>query len=806
MRAKSRAMTDEDSSDDDDMPTAEEEAAYERWRLAGKQAVQSVSPEQRSTEPGSTEEGNEQGHDERERTHGAEQARGASWITPEVEPAVWSTLRLKLACDVSEEQTSRPEGADGSTRVPVEESVATAGIRRAWERRFAQLQDFKRQHGHLHFTEADEPVPGLAGWRKMQRVRMRKGTLTAVEQDWLDSIGFEWLAPDQLFSDRKENAEAVWRAHYAALLRFKERHGHTEVTEAYKDAPKLAFWVQRQRQYARRGQLQETYRRLLDEVGFSWQSDLKCHEMHWEERFSQIAAFIREHGQDALTESNEPVPGLVEWRDNQRAHYRKGKMLPERVARLEEIGFTWRAVDRYKRAAGLEKLWRKRFAELILYKEKHGHTEVPASFKGNKKLGRWVGKQREKFVLSQLLPGHREALEGIGFAWKCGRIHHRALWEKNFARMAAFIQRHGHDRVSQRDAAFPSLGQWQILQRVNLRRGTLLPERKARLDAIGFTWTRPVSVGPNPEFEAAWEKRFTELLAFKERHGHTEVPANWKEYPYLETWITKQRTQRTRGTLRPDRQQRLEDAGFAWRGTARRFKSQWEAAFAQLVAFHREHGHYRVTHTMDPKLASWCADHKSKYRQGTLRPERQARLEGIGFEWTTPPPTVPLLRIAAAEARWEMMMLQLQAYVAQHGHANVPHLWKKNRALGSWTHKQRQCHTAGTLRADRTARLDALGFVWRRRPSKGPRTEEQKRRRAAAHATRREVDTLTLWERGFAALREFHLEHGHVKVPKSDPEQWALVRWLRQQGVARKRGSLLFAQAARMEQLGHEWA
>lgn len=710
---------------------------------------------------------------------------------PMAEDGAACAQREDAATDESESSGGPLDAAgDGS------EASAESPISPYWQRRFEELRDFRRQHGHLRFTQNDEPWPGLASWRNKQRVLLRQGKLSPVQQDWLDSIGFEWMAPGRLFSDRDENKEAVWRAHYTSLLRFKDKHGHTDVPESCKEYPKLGHWVQKQRQMFRRGHLREPYRELLDQASFSWQSGLSCHRLVWEERFKQMADFIREHGQDKLTESNEPVPGLVEWRDNQRAYYRKGKHPPERIAKLEAIGFTWRALERYKPNAKLEALWKTRFAELVLYKEKHGHTEVPASSKENPALGRWVGRQRENFALNRITPGHRELLEGIGFAWKCEKLNKRMLWDRSLARMADFIRQHGHDGVTQGDKNFPGLAQWREFQREKLRNGTLLPGRKERLDAIGFTWEAPENPPLAPEFDAAWEKHFAELLAFKESHGHTEVPNRWNGSEFLNRWVQKQRVRLARGTLRPERKKRLDDIGFAWKGTLLRFRTQWDQRFEQLVAFKREHGEVHVMPAQDKVLAIWCTDQRKKFREGTLLPERKARLDSIDFPWAVAP-FLPPKPFQENERRWDEMLLKLQAYVAQHGHASVPHLWKENPALGAWTHKQRRSNKTGTLRADRKERLDALGFEWQihARNHEAPFNPCQ----------RSKVDAITLWERRFAALQAFHAKHGHVDVSNNEPEHRKLAKWLRQQRLCHVRGSLLFSQISRLEQLGIRW-
>ena len=57
------------------------------------------------------------------------------------------------------------------------------------------------------------------------------------------------------------------------------------------------------------------------------------------------------------------------------------------------------------------------------------------------------------------------------------------------------------------------LGRWVAVQR--FKEDTLSPERKKRLNAIGFVWDA---------HDAAWEQGFAALTKFKARKGHCRVP------------------------------------------------------------------------------------------------------------------------------------------------------------------------------------------------------------------------------------------------------------------------------------------
>ena len=77
-------------------------------------------------------------------------------------------------------------------------------------------------------------------------------------------------------------------------------------------------------------------------------------------------------------------------------------------------------------------------------------------------------------------------------------------------------------------------------------------------------------------------------------------------------------------------------------------------------------------------------------------------------------------RYAATLARipkrtWEKGYQHLVAYKAKYGDTIVPRAYKTEDDfnLGHWVRNQRAANSKDTLSAEHTARLDALGFVWR---------------------------------------------------------------------------------------------
>ena len=81
------------------------------------------------------------------------------------------------------------------------------------------------------------------------------------------------------------------------------------------------------------------------------------------------------------------------------------------------------------------------------------------------------------------------------------------------------------------------------------------PERRQRLDALGFIWDALTN---------KWEEGFRYLTVYCQREGHGLVPQDHREHGYLlGSWVSHQR--QYRDTLSPDRRQRLDALGFVWK-------------------------------------------------------------------------------------------------------------------------------------------------------------------------------------------------------------------------------------------------
>lgn len=112
--------------------------------------------------------------------------------------------------------------------------------------------------------------------------------------------------------------------------------------------------------------------------------------------------------------------GVSKTRDNYRflKEGKKSRLKQEQIQQLESIGFQW-FVGKGK---GL-RTWEMYFRDLLKFKEKHGHYNVPLNYEDNSALATWAHQQRINYRNEQMgkckyarqVIDHNKRLAKIGF-------------------------------------------------------------------------------------------------------------------------------------------------------------------------------------------------------------------------------------------------------------------------------------------------------------------------------------------------------------------------------------------------------
>eukprot|EP00581_Thalassiosira_minuscula_P008441 CAMPEP_0183708502 /NCGR_PEP_ID=MMETSP0737-20130205/4808_1 /TAXON_ID=385413 /ORGANISM="Thalassiosira miniscula, Strain CCMP1093" /LENGTH=465 /DNA_ID=CAMNT_0025936395 /DNA_START=226 /DNA_END=1620 /DNA_ORIENTATION=- len=230
----------------------------------------------------------------------------------------------------------------------------------------------------------------------------------------------------------------------------------------------------------------------------------------WKEKMEALKIFKNENGHTNVPKT-EKYKQLGRFVNNQRQFYRKklegetNSLTDARVKALEEIGFVWSMKPiSESRAKALQTQWENRIQDLVKFKEKHGHCNVP--LKGeDRDLAKFVMNQRYYYKTrleqkNSLTSQRIEDLEKIGFVWTLkGRrdgdrfLNNEEKWERNIEELKKFKDKFGHVNVA-KSGEYVELGQFIGNQRYFYRRrlkgesNSLSDDRIQTLSDLGFEW------------------------------------------------------------------------------------------------------------------------------------------------------------------------------------------------------------------------------------------------------------------------------------------------------------------------------
>ena len=269
-----------------------------------------------------------------------------------------------------------------------------------WERSFALLEQYKGREGHCVVPRKyEEDGAKLGEWITTQRQQYKKGKLDESYMQRLEAAGISW---DPLADQ--------WERTYALLEQYNKREGHNNVPTTHEeDGVKLGAWLNRQRQLYKKGKLDVSYERRLENLGMSWQPFAD----QWERTFVLLQQYKEREGNCNVIEYHEEDGiKLGGWVGKQRQLYKKGKMDESYQRRLENLGMSWDP---------LVEQWERNYGLLELYKEKEGHSNVPVLHEEDGvKLGQWLDRQRQirKGNRAESLSLERiERLDKVGMRW-----------------------------------------------------------------------------------------------------------------------------------------------------------------------------------------------------------------------------------------------------------------------------------------------------------------------------------------------------------------------------------------------------
>ena len=403
--------------------------------------------------------------------------------------------------------------------------------------------------------------------------------------------------------------------------------------------------------------------------------------------------------------------------------------------------------------------WDLRYGELKEYYEKHGNSNVPFTYSGNKPLANWVNTQRVRYKSKNISNDLIKRLEDINFIWDISE----SQWKTMLETLKEYKEEQGDCNVPSSYLKNKSLATWVMNQRADYNEGTLSKDRIKHLTNIGFKWRFKQRL--------PWEERFTALEEYKKTYGNCNVPYPYTENKQLSSWVQGQRKNYKDGRLSEEQIKRLEDIGFVWDI----YDFAWQEMFEALKKYKEEYGDCNVPLDCaeNKQLADWASAQCARYKSKNLSKERIKKLENIGFEWN--------VVFGKTHKNWRKMLETLKKYKEEHGDCNVPTDWE-NPKLVNWVNTQRMRFKSKLISKEQIKYLENIGFEWNVVYGK-------------AHKN---------WEEMLETLKKYKEEHGDCNVP-TDWENPKLVNWVNTQRMRFKSKLISKEQIKYLENIGFEW-
>lgn len=629
-------------------------------------------------------------------------------------------------------------------------------------------------------------------WEK--EIRKQKATIefTFSDDQTEKVIQFEQIQEklkNALFNQVIETLKDSWEIHYKEVEQYFKANENSNIPARYKlkNGFGLGTWCVSQRVNFNKGLLSDSEIKKLEKVNFDFDPDKTL----FESDFQKLIEYKAKNGH-----VNVPTMGTYLGRkvNKFRIYYRKGTLSPERIERLNSIGFQFTFED--------AKTWDERFEELKEYYETYKSKQVNSGV--NPALYFWERRQKEAYGKGKLEQEHVEKLNSISFDWDYKKSREtKDKWEERFERFKIYWKSNPSLDIPTYHAEYELLQLFIKDLKYNFGRNRLSDNRLNQLKEIDFDF----NLLPQSELkEKQWNSFYERLKEFKQEKGHLLIPKS-DEYSDLPTWITIQRRAKMIGSLSEVKLNLLNDIGFPWSGKILANKEseedkfsnekRWNESYQELKSFYLEHKTCLVPFTEDfNSLRLWVITQRRSGKKNKLTTERRKQLDEINFPWEVPAGARRKNEIkdrVTHEEEWNEAFQELLNFYNEFKTFEIPSDEKYQR-LRSWCSTQRIFNHKGTIQEYRFDKLNELGFPWKLKRG---------RKRINEPVERNSYNVQ--WETMFKELVEFYNENKSFQVPL-DKKHGTLRRWMQTQQTLKRKGIITPERLSKLNDVSFPWS
>lgn len=421
-----------------------------------------------------------------------------------------------------------------------------------WNKKFNLAKAYYEEHGDLLIPN-DYMVNGirLGRWIQTQRdCYLKKNNCLFTEEriDKLNSIDMVW-----------DYKSYCWNRMFNALVVYKNTFNSLLVPQTYitSDNLHLGIWVNSQRLLHRKNILEKNKVIKLDSIDFVWDPFVDIHN-RWDIIYEKVKEYKLKYNKFPYYDKK-----LNNWLYLQRHKISTNSILPERLKKLEDIGFIKKKFD----------TWEINYSLLKDMYNKHGSNCYKIVLV-DKKLNNWIKRQRFLYKNKKLSDDKTRKLMSINFDFDFKNNYWISMYNK--AKKFYEINKNLNVSKNKNTSTNYELGVWLDGQRYLYRKKRLSSEKIELLEKINVKWNLyrdPYDI---------WNEWYLIAKKFYLENGHL-CPKKGR----LATWLFAQRAAKKglRGKITSRQIKLLNNIGMIWDVK----KEHWEEMYNYAKEYYNIH-------------------------------------------------------------------------------------------------------------------------------------------------------------------------------------------------------------------------
>lgn len=403
-----------------------------------------------------------------------------------------------------------------------------------------QINNIYNECGTIFPVDAE-----LNSWVRLQQNRLRK--------EIIENDVYEELNKTDIF--KYAHIDSKWLFKYEIIKDFYLLEGHYDITYTLKHLGlSVLLFIKSNIKKYESGDLSKIQIELLSELGAlnikeSYENN-KFKHLSVQKKMKLFDEFVATHGHNRVPQDYLTPNGVKLGQWVGRARYDKSIFSPEKFKYFSSHNFLW---DTYS----VDPEWDNSYKKA--YNFFNDNDDVILRFKGDDKefsSYHWVKEQYKQYQNGLLDSSQVERMKKIKYDWSIPIKEYN--WNTMFEMVEAYIDFFGHSNIKQLSffCGLP-FGDWVSKQKISIRAGTMRKDRLEKYKDISFDWENC--------FEKYVDIRIEGLYYFKMKHGHLNIPIDYKyKGILLRKWVLDKKKEFGESRLSELHNEKLQEIDPNW--------------------------------------------------------------------------------------------------------------------------------------------------------------------------------------------------------------------------------------------------